>query len=564
VSTVSQLPFAEPTRPPEPRRRPAPSIVIAGLTWLLVLLVFAGRPAVRRTQEARVLEAAREMLGAGWRQWLIPRLNGQVRLQKPPLAYWLSAASFKVFGVSEWAGRLPTILAGWLTLCVTYATAAWLFGRRTGFLAAASLAGTLLFCRHMQLAETDGLTALFVTAAVAALWRGAAGALADPGTSSRREQVIYYNLAAVSIALAALAKGPPAAFPIIFFIALAATERRWQILWKSLASGAAITLAVVALPWFLYVRLAPESRVVAKEIHDLLGGEDHPGWFFVYFPMLIQGLAPWTLVAGLGLADAARRWKADARARGLLLWCGAVFVPLCIAGNKQPHYLLPLLSPVAILAGWVLHRALGHFGSEPELERRAMVCFAATVAASAVGAAAIVILARVTLHRVRALDVALALVTLLSCAGAYALYRSVSRSAGLLAYAACAALLVPVVAGYWAASLPASDSRTIAASLRSQFAAGPYCFFGDGAYLPLCFAMRSEIPYVKTPAELESRAAAEPDLVVLIQADPKARSGKPLPPLPPAFRKVASVGADEERLDVYRRIPASDSKAIQG
>ena len=79
---------------------------------IVCALMFAtiNSPPVSSTQEARVLEAAREMVnGSTLEDWLIPHVNGNVRLQKPPLAYWLSAASFAVFGVSAGAGRVRSM-----------------------------------------------------------------------------------------------------------------------------------------------------------------------------------------------------------------------------------------------------------------------------------------------------------------------------------------------------------------------------------------------------------------------------------------------------------------------
>src|SRR4029077_20290574 len=69
-------------------------------------LMFAiGVPPVQRTQEARVLEGAREMQGTGWRGWMLPHLSGTRRLRKPPLAYWLAAGAYEIGGVSEGIGR---------------------------------------------------------------------------------------------------------------------------------------------------------------------------------------------------------------------------------------------------------------------------------------------------------------------------------------------------------------------------------------------------------------------------------------------------------------------------
>jgi len=61
------------------------------LAGLVVLCAGLGVAPVSRTQEARVLETAREMLGSDFHNWMVPRVNGHIRLQKPPIAYWLTA-----------------------------------------------------------------------------------------------------------------------------------------------------------------------------------------------------------------------------------------------------------------------------------------------------------------------------------------------------------------------------------------------------------------------------------------------------------------------------------------
>src|SRR5436190_11120232 len=68
-----------------------PALLALWIASLALLLCGLGSAPVRRTQEARVLETAREMVGEDFRRWLIPHLNGRVRLEKPPLAYWLVA-----------------------------------------------------------------------------------------------------------------------------------------------------------------------------------------------------------------------------------------------------------------------------------------------------------------------------------------------------------------------------------------------------------------------------------------------------------------------------------------
>jgi 4-amino-4-deoxy-L-arabinose transferase-like glycosyltransferase len=174
------------------------------LLWLaagVVLLVALGRPPVTRTQEARVAETARQMLGTGWRGWMLPMLNGEPRLKKPPLAYWMAAGAYLVGGPNEWSARLPTVIVGWLTLGVTFAAARWLFDTRAALLASSTLLGSFMFFRHVRLAETDAPAMLFVTLAIYAWWRGA------ETVSNVRSQVLWYHLGAAATALGGSVQG---------------------------------------------------------------------------------------------------------------------------------------------------------------------------------------------------------------------------------------------------------------------------------------------------------------------------------------------------------------------
>lgn len=85
---------------------------------LVLILLFTGLSAADRPEEVAVLDTARQMLGGGFDRWMIPRIEGSARLEGPPLAYWLAAGSYKIFGVREFAGRLPFAIAGWLTRCL--------------------------------------------------------------------------------------------------------------------------------------------------------------------------------------------------------------------------------------------------------------------------------------------------------------------------------------------------------------------------------------------------------------------------------------------------------------
>src|SRR5688500_15592014 len=98
-------------------------------------------------------QAAREMRDAD--TWIIPTFTYQPRPAKPVLLYWLQRASYTAFGVSEWSARLPSVVAGWLAVLLTYELARRMFGRATGLLSGVVLASVLQFGMLSHAATPD-------------------------------------------------------------------------------------------------------------------------------------------------------------------------------------------------------------------------------------------------------------------------------------------------------------------------------------------------------------------------------------------------------------------------
>ena len=93
------------------------------------------------------------MLESG--DWVLPKFNGSLRVDKPVLLYWLQVGSYEWFGVNEFAGRLPSALAAFLTLLLTYELGRRMFGPSAGLLAGLILGSTLLFCGVAHFANPD-------------------------------------------------------------------------------------------------------------------------------------------------------------------------------------------------------------------------------------------------------------------------------------------------------------------------------------------------------------------------------------------------------------------------
>ncbi len=98
--------------------------------------------------DAAVAQISRNMVTSG--DWVTPRADGVAFLEKPALFYWPMAVSFKIFGIHDWAARIPFALSAIGLACLTAAFGVWAFGRKAGFYAGlcmASCVGLFLFTR---------------------------------------------------------------------------------------------------------------------------------------------------------------------------------------------------------------------------------------------------------------------------------------------------------------------------------------------------------------------------------------------------------------------------------
>jgi hypothetical protein len=276
--------------------------------------------------------------------WLTPMYLGRYALNKPPLAQVLMAASVKVFGVSAWALRLPSMIAAALTAALLFAMV-----RRSVSLAAAAGATLLLISSHLfyvfsRLAMTDMLLALWTTAAMFVLTR-------DPALARRSS---FWLFAACS-GLAILTKAAAGCLPLValaIHAAIAPKDNRPRIARVAAAAAAA---CAIALPWHLYQLLVHPRWFWAEYVlqaHLSVGvtappqysSEPHPIFYarrlFLMDPVL-------TAAAALALVPVLLR----PRLRPVVLaWTGAVLAALLGFRYRSAYYLLPLIPALAMMA----------------------------------------------------------------------------------------------------------------------------------------------------------------------------------------------------------------------
>ncbi len=303
--------------------------------------------------EPRYAQVAREMLERD--EWVTPRLYGEVWLEKPALYYWGAQVAFRIFGVSDWAARLPS--AG---LAVALVAAVYAFARRfrpgaemEAALITASSAAVLGFARA---ASTDmALAAPFAIAMLA--W------FAWQETQQRRWLLAFYFF----LGLAMLAKGPVAPFLAgAIVLGFAVVRREFKPALRTLWLPGMVLFLAVAGPWYVAVQLRnPEFFRVFIVEHNLARYSTdvfrHAQPFWYYLPVLMLGLLPWLGPVMAAVVTAVREWRAGTRdglREFLLVWAGAPVIFFSLSQSKLPGYILPAFPPLLLLAGMELGRRI--------------------------------------------------------------------------------------------------------------------------------------------------------------------------------------------------------------
>ena len=298
--------------------------------------------------EPRYAQIAREMLRRD--DVITPILYGKPWLEKPPLYYWRAMQEYWLFGVSDWAARLPSAIAATFMLAVIY-----FFLRRfrpgsqlNGALMTAASVGVIGFSRG---AGTDMLLAAAFTVGMLAWFAWYAG-----------ERRLWLLLFYFFMALGALAKGPVApVLAALMIVIFALVQRETRLIARTLWLPGIILFLAVALPWYVAVQLRnPQFLQEFIFQHNLrrfatnMYHHRQPFWYFV--PVLLLGVMPWTALVIAGWVETARQWREQPVQREgtlpkfLLIWTAVVIVFFSISASKLPGYILPAVPPCTVLA----------------------------------------------------------------------------------------------------------------------------------------------------------------------------------------------------------------------
>jgi 4-amino-4-deoxy-L-arabinose transferase-like glycosyltransferase len=409
--------------------------------------------------EPRYAQIGREMLERN--DWVTPRLHGEVWLEKPVLYYWFEMASYKLFGVSDWAARLPAALLATLLIAAIY-----IFIRRfrpgAQMEAAIITASSVTIFAFARGVSTDIPLAVFFSVALLGWWTSVE-------TGRRRWLLLFYG----SMALAVLAKGPVAiALAALIIGVLAALTRDPKLITRTLWIPGLALFLLLAIPWYVLVQLRnPQffsefilSHNLARFSTDVFR-HTRPFWFFI--PVLLLGLLPWTSFGVAGAIRAFRSWRTapDRYTLFLLLWAVLPVIFFSLSQSKLPGYILPVIPAWTLLAADYLQARLN------EEKKIPMVLVLFHGMASAFMMATVAFLPHFMLDKEVRLSVSTVSVTLSAAGLAFlfvtglSLWRGIRllRFATLVPLALCVAYVLRVAA-------PAIDATQSARPVAKSFA----------------------------------------------------------------------------------------------
>jgi 4-amino-4-deoxy-L-arabinose transferase-like glycosyltransferase len=313
-------------------------------------------------------QIARNMLATG--DWVTARLDGVAYLEKAPLIYWLIALSFKIFGIHDWAARMPLALAAVMLCWVTYRFARWAFDEEAGLYAGVSIATSVGLFLFTRILIPDAALTLTI---IGAIWAWLS--LLEP---EERLPLRWSVMLGACLGTGLLLKGLIAVvFPLLAGVAyMALTRQLFSVKsWRRLTLGTATAVAfAIALPWHV-LSILRNPPYFAFSIHSAPG--EYRGFFWFYFinehllrflnlryphdyntvPRLwfwllnLVWIFPWSIYL-LGIPRLP--FNADSRADRTKLmavcWIGVVLLFFTFS-TTQEYYSMPIYPALALLVG---------------------------------------------------------------------------------------------------------------------------------------------------------------------------------------------------------------------
>ncbi|MBZ5645289.1 MAG: glycosyltransferase family 39 protein [Acidobacteriia bacterium] len=319
---------------------------------ILYVCLFSGLGALGLVgpDEPRYAAIARAMAETG--DWVTPRLWGTPWFEKPVLYYWAAGISMRLFGVSEFAARLPSALAALLAVVSVAWTALRSFGVRAAWFSLLMLPTSVAMIGFSRAASPDMLFAGLLTASMA---------IAVEILQKQRPGAGLRIAFGFSLGAAVLAKGPAAVILAGGATLLwAALSRQWLAAFRFLHPLIIAVFCATALPWYILCALRnPDFLRVFIWQHNferyLTPVFEHRQPFWYYGPILLLAIFPWILFLVWAIPDAVKCFKTGAHFQSPTLffasWAAFPVLFFSLSQSKLPGYIVPAIPPLFALLG---------------------------------------------------------------------------------------------------------------------------------------------------------------------------------------------------------------------
>jgi len=339
-------------------------IILAGLVYITglftIVIADAGKYAM----------IAREIVENG--NWMKITAHSEPYLQKPPFHFWLVAISFKLFGYSNIAYKLPTLLMSVLGIYSTYRMGRLLYSDTVGKLSALLLYTSLAFFLFNMDVHTD---TVFMTLIIFSIWQFA--------LFIRGRRIVNLITGAVGTALAMLTKGPVGLAVVVFAVLsqLIFTKKyRLIFRWEWLLAAGLMTAIIFPYLHGLYEQFGARGPLFyfwtnnAGRISGSLEGGNNDYSFYIH--SLTYLMAPWTIIVFIALflefrnrITGKNKTLSDSKEYFTLGAIIPFLLIISIAKGKAPHYILPVIPLVCIVTSkWMDHVMIR--GNIPALHKK--------------------------------------------------------------------------------------------------------------------------------------------------------------------------------------------------
>lgn len=314
--------------------------IILSVCTLIFYLLFSWTLPITDTVESNYALSAVEMMRHG--EFLSPMIYEKYWFDKPIFTYWTLIASFSIFGISDWAARIPSAISAALTVGGMYLGAIKITGaRRIGFISTIILATSLEFWYISHAVLTDGHLMLFSLGILVYAWIGLT-----------QQKWTYMAGAYTCAGMAVLVKGPVGlVLPGLILLAITLWKRNELSLGMLFHPLGILAFFLVASPWYLWMYYVHGQGFIDGflGLHNYVRATvpEHPeqNWWFLYLALLPLSLLPWTGVAMYSIL----RMKSSLWRTYLWVWLIGVIGFYTAMATKYITYTYIGLLPLVIL-----------------------------------------------------------------------------------------------------------------------------------------------------------------------------------------------------------------------